>query len=375
LSGIYLHIPFCKKICYYCDFYKTAALDSVEKTVINIAKELELRKNYLNNSVIETIYFGGGTPSVLNINQLKYLLSTIKSNFIISDLVEITLEANPEDLTYDYLHLLKSVGINRLSIGVQSFCDSDLKFMNRRHSAQEAIDSVHLAQNIGYQNISIDIIYGMSFSTTEQFIENIKKALTLDIQHISAYHLSIEERTTFNLFYKKGKLKQIEDEISNEQFYLLRKILLENEFQHYEISNFCKNGFISKHNSNYWKQVSYLGVGPSAHSYNLTSRQWNTANLVRYNKALDNNTLNFEKEDLNPNDKFNDYVITALRTSWGIRFDYLKSTFPDYLVQHFLDKMEKLIQLKQLKIENNSVVVTPEAIFLTDTICGEFIYA
>lgn len=374
MSGIYIHIPYCKSICNYCDFYKTASLSSVEKTVLNIAKEIELRKDYLDNSVVDTIYFGGGTPSILTMNNLKMLLSTINSSFTISKSPEITLEANPDDLTYEYLHEIRSVGVNRLSIGIQSFSDSDLKMMKRRHTAIEAEASVLLAKSSGFSNISIDLIYGMEFSTNEQFNQNIDKAISLDVQHISAYHLTIEEKTTFYLYQKQGKIREIDENRSNEQLLILRNKLKQNGFEHYEISNFAKPNFISQHNSNYWKQVPYLGIGPSAHSYNGESRQWNIASVMKYNKALDNNMLYYDKEVLSETDKFNDYIITSLRTALGINIGYVETNFSPYLAQYFILSIGKFLKNNDLELDEQNLKVSTKSIFLTDYICSELIY-
>ena len=374
MSGIYIHIPFCEKICSYCDFYKSASLNSVDKTVLNIAKEIELRKEYLEKSKIETIYFGGGTPSVLNINQLKLILSTISNHFELVKLPEITLEANPDDLSYQYLHEIKSVGINRLSIGIQSFNDEDLKTLNRRHTAFEAEEAVRLAKKIGFKNISIDLIYGLDFSSDELFEQNINKAISLDIQHISAYHLTIEEKTHFYKLLKKGKLSTIDEERSNKQLKVLIKKLEKANFNHYEISNFAKDNFISKHNSNYWKQVNYLGVGPSAHSYNGNSRQWNVANIGKYNEALTTKMLFFEKEDLNETDKFNDYIITSLRTWWGVDLDYIQQNFSEEYFSFFTENIEKFMKNKELIKAENFVKISRKSIFLTDFICTELMY-
>jgi oxygen-independent coproporphyrinogen-3 oxidase len=342
--------------------------------VLNIAKEIELRNDYLGNSIIDTIYFGGGTPSILTMNNLKLLLSTLNSNFTISKTPEVTLEANPDDLTYEYLHEIRSIGINRLSIGIQSFNDSDLKMMKRRHLAIEAEAAILLAKSSGFSNISIDLIYGMDFSSDQRFIENIDKAIALEVQHISAYHLTIEEKTAFHLFQKKGKLKEIEESRSNEQLLFLRKRLIENGFEHYEISNFAKPHYISRHNSNYWKQVPYLGIGPSAHSYNGHSRQWNVANVMKYNKSLDNNILYFDKEVLSEGDKFNDYIITSLRTKWGIDTSFLENSFAPYLAQHFIKSISKFLKNNDLILDKQRLTISEKSIFLTDYICSELIY-
>jgi len=342
--------------------------------VLNIAKEIELRKDYLDNSVVDTIYFGGGTPSILTMNNLKMLLSTINSSFTISKSPEITLEANPDDLTYEYLHEIRSVGVNRLSIGIQSFSDSDLKMMKRRHTAIEAEASVLLAKSSGFSNISIDLIYGMEFSTNEQFNQNIDKAISLDVQHISAYHLTIEEKTTFYLYKKKKKIREIDENRSNEQLLILRNKLKQNGFEHYEISNFAKPNFISQHNSNYWKQVPYLGIGPSAHSYNGESRQWNIASVMKYNKALDNNMLYYDKEVLSETDKFNDYIITSLRTALGINVGYVETNFSPYLAQYFILSIGKFLKNNDLELDEQNLKVSTKSIFLTDYICSELIY-
>lgn len=374
MAGIYIHIPFCKTICSYCDFYKTAGVGSIDKTVLNIAKEIEIRKNYLKDKEVQTVYFGGGTPSLLDINNLKLLLSTVSTNFDIAKNAEITLEANPDDLNAQFLHDLKQNQIHRLSIGIQSFNNKDLEFLNRRHNSGQAVESVKLAQKMGFTNISIDLIYGLDFSSDEQFRANVQQAVNLGVQHISAYHLTIEEKTKFYKLFEKGELSIIDEERSNQQFQYLVKALKKSGFEHYEISNFAKKGYIAKHNTNYWKQIPYLGVGPSAHSFDGNTRQWNISNLMRYNKALDNGSLFFEKETLTETDKFNDYILTSLRTKWGIDLDFIKNYFDKKYYKHLKKQSKSFISNNILRKKKEIITVKPESIFLTDYICTELMF-
>lgn len=323
MAGIYIHIPFCKQKCTYCDFHFSTTYQEYEQEMIaSIGREIELRKEYLTDQTVDTIYFGGGTPSLLNQAQLHYILSTVRQNFPCSEFPEITLEANPDDITEEKARIWKAVGINRLSIGIQSFDNRDLKWMNRAHDSQQALDCIPIAHQAGITNISLDLIYGLPDLSNERWMKQIETALSLNPTHISAYCLTIEKKTALHQLVKQKKLIPAENEQQGEQFEILIKTLKANGFDHYEISNFALPGFISNHNSNYWRGISYLGVGPSAHSYNGTSRSWNIANNPTYIRLLKTKETAafdwFETEELTPENSFNEMILIGLRTSWGV---------------------------------------------------------
>ncbi|HEX7585099.1 MAG TPA: radical SAM family heme chaperone HemW, partial [Prolixibacteraceae bacterium] len=327
MAGIYIHIPFCRKRCHYCDFFKSTDFSQKARLLEGLKRELESRVSELERDEINTIYLGGGTPSVLQIDELKDLLEIIHQNYTVSPTAEITMEANPDDLSQAKLSALRSVGFNRLSMGVQSFSESDLKLMNRRHSVLQAIQSVKWAKKAGFSNISIDLIYGLPNQSLEEWEKNVRIAVELDVQHISAYNLTYHEGTVFYDQLKKGILKELPDELSLQQFELLIRILKDAGFEHYEISNFCKPGLYSQHNSSYWKSKKYLGIGPSAHSYDLQSRRWNVSSISKYLNGLENNESYSETEILSDQDRYNDYIITGLRTIWGVSEEFIHSEF------------------------------------------------
>jgi oxygen-independent coproporphyrinogen III oxidase len=335
MSGIYLHIPFCKQACHYCDFYFSTNQNHKNELVQAICGEIKQRYRYLPCSKLNSIYFGGGTPSLLNSEELQAIFKTLQEYFSYDNTTEITLEANPDDITTANLLAWKNVGINRLSIGLQSFNNGELKWMNRAHTAQESVSSVKLAQDLGFTNITIDLIYGSKFQTLQSWEETLKKAIALNTQHISAYNLTIEDKTALGLKHKKGKEPAVNDELSSQQFLLMKQLFEESGFIHYEISNFGKPNFFAQHNSNYWLQKPYLGIGPSAHSFNGISRQWNVRNNAQYSKAITNNTTYFEKEELRLEDRYNEYVLTRLRTIWGCHEEEIKNLFGTKIADHF----------------------------------------
>jgi len=318
MAGIYIHIPFCRKRCHYCDFYKSTDFSKKVRLLSGLKKELISRSLELASEEINTIYLGGGTHSVLLLDELKDLLNTIHLNYQVSGEAEITMEANPDDLSQALLSAFRQVGFNRLSMGIQSFSEADLKLMNRRHSVLQAIQSVKWAKNAGFSNISIDLIYGLPNQTLEEWERNVRIAVQLDVQHISAYNLTYHEGTIFYDQLKKGILKELPDELSLQQFEILIRILKDAGFEHYEISNFCKPGLYSKHNSSYWKSKKYVGIGPSAHSFDLQTRRWNVSSIPKYLQGIDNNEPYSESEILTEQDRYNDYIITGLRTIWGV---------------------------------------------------------
>ncbi|MBN1113518.1 MAG: radical SAM family heme chaperone HemW [Bacteroidales bacterium] len=371
MAGIYIHIPFCKQKCYYCDFFSVVGFKEKGNFVKSLLKEIDIQKNYLGNASVDTIYFGGGTPSSLDIEEVKVILDKLYSTFNISSDAEITFEANPEDLEYGYLPDLKELGINRLSIGIQSFNDDDLLFMNRKHSSEQAIKSVERAIKAGFTNISIDLIYGFPNLDLERWKSNLEIALSLPVTHISAYHLTIEERTVFSHYLKKGIITEMDEEDSVEQFSLLIEMAEKSGFIQYETSNFAKDNMISKHNSNYWKQVPYLGLGPSAHSYNGESRQWNVSLVNKYIDGIEANNPEFEKEIIDDNMAYNEYILTSLRTMWGIDLEYVKERFSADKYNFLLSEIENQIELKHLKLTDNKAVLTKKGLFVSDAIMSD----
>jgi oxygen-independent coproporphyrinogen-3 oxidase len=363
MAGIYIHIPFCKKKCNYCDFYFSTNYSYLPKLVNALCTELEEKKNYCDQEIVNTVYFGGGTPSVLPKNELKKILDSLTHNYNINENAEVTFECNPDDITSEKLKDLKELGINRLSIGIQSFDNEQLVFMNRAHNANEALNCVKLAQTEGFDNITVDLIYGLPDTKEVYWSKQVKKALDLNVNHISAYCLTIEEKTVFGNLAKKGKLVPLADEKSLAQFKMLQSELKTAGFEHYEISNFAKNNCISKHNSAYWLGEKYIGIGPSAHSFNGVSRQWNVANNIKYIIALKEKTTYSEVEELSQADKFNEYILTRLRTKWGVVINDLFE----------IDGSEKIRIEKTINrfIMNGDLIINEGVLLLTDQ--GKFI--
>jgi oxygen-independent coproporphyrinogen-3 oxidase len=323
---LYLHIPFCKQACHYCDFHFSTQLNGKDRVVKAILKEIDLQKNYLENKTIKTIYFGGGTPSLLKKDEINEIFHKINAHFILSPDIEITLEANPEDLSIEYLTMLKNRGINRLSIGIQSFHDKNLLFINRNHSAESGKTAIKNAQKAGFNNISIDLIFGIPTSTIADLQEDILTAVDLNIQHISAYSLTIEPKTVFGVQKSKKQFQEIHDVEMAKHFEFTHDLLVKNGFEGYEISNFAKDGFYSKHNTSYWMQEEYLGIGPSAHSFNGNSRQCNISNNIKYCKSIENSIIDATIENLSDADKINEYIMTRLRTKWGINISLIEKS-------------------------------------------------
>ncbi|MBN2486540.1 MAG: radical SAM family heme chaperone HemW [Bacteroidales bacterium] len=329
MAGFYVHIPFCRKVCYYCDFHFVAGLKAKSRVLDAMHNETEQRKNDWQEHQFETIYFGGGTPSVLSIDEIKALCETIFKNYNFSESPEFTIEANPDDLTPAYLRALKSeTSINRLSIGIQSFNDNILKFLNRRHSGKQAIDSVNRARDAGFDNITIDLIYGIPGLTNAEWEKALVTFLGLGIKHLAAYHLAIEPKTVFGVWQKKNRIAPVSDNVSVQQYKMLTGILAEAGFEHYEISNFAAGKMYSKHNTAYWQNIPYIGIGPSAHSYNKNVRRWNLPNNTLYSNCLtDKPDRYFEEENLSTDERFNDYILTSLRTMWGASLEKIENDF------------------------------------------------
>jgi oxygen-independent coproporphyrinogen-3 oxidase len=372
MAGIYIHIPFCKQRCTYCDFYTSVAPELTGFFVYALKKEIVQRSNYIRRDV-KTIYFGGGTPSILKKQQLDIIFETIFNTFKIDAEAEITLEANPDDLSENFLNELKHTPVNRLSIGIQSFTDSDLQLMNRRHTAGEAIEAVKRAQNYGFKNISIDLIYGLPGQTLKQWNKQLEVAFSLNVQHISAYGLTYEEGTPLYVMKKRGEIIPCNDDLMNKMYSSMLFKMRKNGYETYEISNFALPGFRSLHNSAYWHQEHYLGLGPSAHSYNGVSRQWNIASTNKWIKALNENLPFFETEVLTETDKFNDYVMVSLRTAEGVDINYLKQNFNPKFVSSFLKNIQSFIFSGHVNVYQSNYYLNDNGFIISDFIIGKLI--
>ncbi len=373
MAGIYIHIPFCRQRCHYCDFYKTTHTSKKPEFIDALLKEMQQRKSWLNTEKINTIYFGGGTPSLLTIDEINRIIDAVYSDFIVEPAPEITLEANPDDLTNAYIKGIKSTPVNRLSIGIQSFQNTQLVKMNRRHNSHQAIECVQQAQNAGFTNISTDLIYGLPNLSIKKWEQDLEQMQKLNIQHLSAYHLTYEPATKFGALVKSGKLTPVNENKSIEQFKTLIKWAKANSFEHYEISNFAKPGFYSKHNTSYWQQQKYLGLGPSAHSYNLDTRRWNVADLDKYLGGVQQNKKYYESETLTDNDKYNEYLITRLRTKWGVNLKKVGEIFGQEKEKSFVKEIQPFIESRTVFLRNNSVILSDKGIFISDTILAELI--
>lgn len=372
MSGIYIHIPFCKQACNYCDFHFSTSLKLKPNLIDSILSEIDLRNSYLVNKSIETIYFGGGTPSILSEKDLFLILEKIYKNYKVSSNAEITLEANPDDLSVEKLKELKRLEINRLSIGLQSFNNEELIWMNRAHTATESEASVKRTQDKGFENISIDLIYGSKFSNLTNWKKTLDKAIALDVKHISSYNLTIEDKTKLGHDLKVKKEVAIDDEKSSELFLEMIDRLEKNNFIHYEISNFGKDGFFSTHNSNYWKGKHYIGLGPSAHSFDGVSRQWNVSNNNQYIKQLSENSTNyFEKEILTEKERFNEYILVSLRTIWGIDLIYLQTNFNSDFTKMFLRQIDNYIKQQLVVVNGTTYCLTEKGKLLADKIASD----
>jgi oxygen-independent coproporphyrinogen-3 oxidase len=370
MSGIYIHIPFCKQACHYCDFHFSTSLKKKEEMILTLAREIELRKSEFQDEIVETIYFGGGTPSILQIEDLQFLIDVVYKNFKVTENPEITIEANPDDLTENLIILLSESPINRLSIGIQSFFEDDLKLMNRAHNSEEAKQCLENATKY-FDNISIDLIYGIPQMSNEKWIENIETALSFNIPHISSYALTVEPKTALHSFIQKGIISQLDDEVAQEQFHILVDKLQEHEFIHYELSNFGKENYFSKNNSSYWLGKKYLGIGPSAHSYDGVARSWNVSNNSLYLKSLSENKLPSETETLTKTDRYNEYVMTGLRTIWGISLDRIEADFGKTYLDYLNQQAAKYIDDHLLYVDENVIRTTKQGKFLSDGIASD----
>ncbi|HYK75502.1 MAG TPA: radical SAM family heme chaperone HemW [Daejeonella sp.] len=371
MAGIYLHIPFCKKACYYCDFHFSTSTRYKEEMLRALQSEIRLQQHYLGNKTIETIYFGGGTPSLLSADELQILIDQIEQIYNVSQTAEITLEANPDDLIPQKIKELRQTPINRFSVGIQSFFEEDLKWMNRAHTASEAESSVKRIQDAGFENITLDLIYGYPLLSNEKWSENIRKVLELGVPHVSAYSMTVEPATALASFIRKGKQQPMNEAQSAEQFMMLMNNLTEGGFEQYEISNFARPGKFSIHNSNYWKGVHYLGIGPSAHSYNGETRQWNIANNSQYIDSIEKKVVPAEVEILTPANRLNEYIMTSLRTSWGMDLYWISTTFSPEIASETEKNLSGFMEKDWIKIDNNLVTLTVKGKLYADYIASE----
>lgn len=370
MSGIYIHIPFCKQACNYCDFHFSTNLKKKDEMVLALAKEIQLRKNEFQDEIVETIYFGGGTPSILLIEDLRFLIDEVYGNYKIVENPEITVEANPDDLTENRIIELSKNKINRLSIGIQSFFEDDLKMMNRAHNAEEAKKCLETAIQY-FDNISIDLIYGIPEMSNEKWLQNIETALSFKVPHISSYALTVEPKTALHSFIHKGIIPQPDDEVAQEHFHILVDKLSENGFIHYELSNFGKENYFSKNNSSYWLGKKYIGIGPSAHSYDGKNRGWNISNNSLYIKSIQENKLPIEIETLTKTDCYNEYIMTGLRTIWGVSLERIEQEFGKTYLDYLNQQAAKFIEDHLLFVDNNILLTTKKGKFLSDGIASD----
>lgn len=370
MAGIYIHIPFCKQACYYCDFHFSTSLKKKDELVSALVKELQLRKDEFKDIEVQTIYFGGGTPSLLMNDELQLLIDAVYENYKVAENLEITLEANPDDLSKTRILELSKSPINRLSIGIQSFFEHDLKLMNRAHNAEEAKECLSIATQY-FDNISIDLIYGIQGASNTQWLQNIDIALSYNVPHISSYALTVEPKTALASFIKKGIIDDVNDEQAHEQFHLLKDKLEASDFIHYELSNFGKEGYFSKNNSAYWQGKPYIGIGPSAHSFNGKQRGWNVRNNTKYIEAIQQNELPIEIETLTTTDRYNEYIMTGLRTIWGVSLDKVERDFGKTYKDYLKEQAETFINQHLLYIDNKHIRVTKKGQFLSDGIASE----
>ena len=371
MAGIYIHIPFCKQKCNYCNFYSLASVKYRDVFVDALVKEIALQKDYLEGEEVETIYFGGGTPSLLSSDEIEKIIDELAIFHKINRDAEITLEANPDDITSEKIRKLRQSPINRFSIGIQSFFDGDLKYLNRVHSGSEAETSVKTVLDAGFENMSIDLIYGIPSLSDENWQANIEKFFSFNIPHLSSYALTVEPQTALDILIKNGKMNNIDDEKAALQFQFLMQAMDDKSFIHYEISNFSKESCYSKHNTSYWQGKKYLGLGPSAHSFDGNSRQWNISNISKYIKSLNNSGINAEKETLTKEQKYNEYVMTSLRTIWGTSIKYILENFGESYEKYYLKEIKKHIKEGNVISGNGVLQLTHRGKLFADGIASD----
>ena len=371
MAGIYVHIPFCRSKCAYCNFFSVPDMTKKESFLCALEREIEQRKDYLLEP-INTIYFGGGTPSLLAVEDIGRIIAMIARRFTLNDDMEITIECNPDTLSLEYLRGIYDVGVNRLSIGIQSFFDDDLEYLNRRHDSYRALQCLDWIVDAGFSNYTIDLIYGIPTLTDEKWMRNLDIFMQYHIPHLSAYALTVEPKTILDVMIAKGKKNPVDEEQCARQFMMLMHRMKDNGYEHYEISNFAKPGCYSRHNTSYWCDVTYLGLGPSAHSFDGVSRQWNVSSLASYLNGMKEGLTVFEREHLRTDDRYNEYVMTSLRTMWGCDLNYVRSRFGDTYYSYSLHTAEKLIKRGLMKIDAEHLILTDDGKLLADGVAVEF---
>lgn len=368
MAGIYIHIPFCKKRCIYCDFYSSTDNRLVDKYIDALCIEIESRLHEIDKNNITTIYIGGGTPSQLSATQLGEIINFIKSKIDFSLIEEFTIEVNPDDVTNDYIKECITFGINRVSMGIQSFVDEELKIINRRHDSYQAIKAIETIKSAGISNISIDLIYGLPLQTIESWIYSIQKAIEMNVPHISCYNLSYEEGTALYRMREKGEIKECDEDSCIEMYDILVKMLADTDFEHYEISNFAKRGYYSRHNSNYWNLTPYLGLGASAHSFDGSIRRYNPSSIQKYTSNISESGIAYEEEQETLYEQFNEYIMINLRTMWGVNTQKVKTIFGEELRNHLIKYSRRFIESGDLKEKENTIVLSEKGIMLSDYI-------
>ena len=371
MAGIYIHIPFCQSRCIYCGFYSTTLLNLRGQYIDAVCKEMALRKNYIDNEAYSTIYIGGGTPSLLTQDELQKLFSNLYETFNISSDTEITLECNPNDITTQFAKMLTQLPVNRISIGTQTFSDSRLKLIHRRHNTQEVYNAINLLRSIGISNISIDLMFGFPGETLEEWTSDIDKALELDVEHISAYSLMYEDGTQLTDMLEQGKIKEIDDETSLAMYKVLVSRLISNGYEHYEISNFARKGYRSRHNSSYWQQTKYIGLGAAAHSFDIKSRQWNISDIRKYILGIGKGIIPMEREILDADTTYNDIITTALRTKEGINLNKITTQLGNTYRKYLINNAKKHILENTLELSGNNLRLTYKGIYLSDMIMSD----
>lgn len=372
MAGLYLHIPFCRKACYYCNFHFSTSLAYKDRMLKSILREIELRKDFFDNNILDSIYFGGGTPSVLTVREIKQIIDLIKIHYRLKPDCEITFEVNPDDIIPTYLDGLLEQGVNRLSVGIQSFFQKDLEYMNRSHTADQSRLALEYIKKAGFRDFSLDLIYGGHTTSNEMWEQNVESALHFAPNHLSAYCMTIEPKTVFGSWNKKGKLEDINEEKANQQFEYLTRKLKEAGYIHYEISNFALPDHLALHNSNYWKGKPYLGIGPSAHSYLNEVRTWNIANNATYMDMLELEKLPLTEEKLSLSDRYNEHIMTRLRTIWGVDLNELKSSFGEIIYTETLSKTKDKEVKDFITIDNGVITLTQEGKIFADAVAAHF---
>lgn len=371
MNGIYIHVPFCKSKCAYCNFFSLASEGKMRDYVDSLKREMLHRKNYLESELVKTVYFGGGTPSLLSIEYMKEIIKSLRECFVIDSDPEITLEANPDTLDKEKMSALKDLGVNRVSVGIQSFHDDDLRYLGRRHDSWHAIKVLDDLQDVGFEKLTLDLIYGIPTLTDEKWNKNLDIFFSTGISHLSAYALTVEPKTILGQKIEKGDLQDVDEDSAIRHYEILLERTRKQGFEHYEISNFAKEGCRSQHNSIYWKDVKYLGLGPAAHSYDGKSRQWNVANLTKYIQSAGMSDDYFEMEMLTTDDKYNEYVMTGLRTSWGCDIEKIEADYGMSYKNHFLKNIGKYIESGIMYRKNNAFILTDKGMLFADGISSD----